>query len=305
MHWLTAVLICLETILFFIQLYHFLNRPNDQQRGLYLVLLFLLLHFNIANGLFPDPTFPLNIKFQYMLAYGFAYLMGAYQPFYLYKAYRLKRLRWWATWGSLLFILLPYGIFNVIAYDVNGSITLDKQIGVIIPGVYGLVVLAVMLRAIRLKYQEKGNKRLYVCELVVWASFLPWEAMTAFAFITAPQWLKLLMGNIGWLIITFVQFGIGIKVSRKENHHYRELTASVSEADFVEGCRMLGLSDREIDVAVLRLKGMSRQEIADKLFISPHTVKTHITNINEKTGAGNTNELIRAVLVALDKQNRN
>lgn len=44
------------------------------------------------------------------------------------------------------------------------------------------------------------------------------------------------------------------------------------------------LSDREIDVLKLLVTGHSNKEIADKLFISIHTVISHRKNISMKTG---------------------
>lgn len=44
------------------------------------------------------------------------------------------------------------------------------------------------------------------------------------------------------------------------------------------------LSNREIDVLVALVKGMTNKEISDKLFISVHTVITHRKNIVRKTG---------------------
>ncbi|MEL7005489.1 MAG: LuxR C-terminal-related transcriptional regulator, partial [Bacteroidota bacterium] len=41
----------------------------------------------------------------------------------------------------------------------------------------------------------------------------------------------------------------------------------------------LGMSRREYDVLELMAQGMSNQEIADKLFISLNTVKTHSSNL--------------------------
>ncbi|WP_420318641.1 response regulator transcription factor [Ekhidna sp.] len=44
----------------------------------------------------------------------------------------------------------------------------------------------------------------------------------------------------------------------------------------------LGLSKREIEVLDLMAQGYSNQEIADKLFVSLNTAKTHISNIYSK-----------------------
>lgn len=46
----------------------------------------------------------------------------------------------------------------------------------------------------------------------------------------------------------------------------------------------MGLTKREIEVALLILKDLSNVEIATELFISETTVKRHITNIFKKVG---------------------
>lgn len=52
------------------------------------------------------------------------------------------------------------------------------------------------------------------------------------------------------------------------------------------------LSVREIEVLGLVMLGYTTKEIADRLFISYETVKSHRKNILEKTGAKNTASLI-------------
>jgi DNA-binding NarL/FixJ family response regulator len=51
------------------------------------------------------------------------------------------------------------------------------------------------------------------------------------------------------------------------------------------------LSKREQEVALYVAKGMSNQEVADKMFISLRTVKAHLSSIYEKTGVRNRLEL--------------
>ncbi len=53
------------------------------------------------------------------------------------------------------------------------------------------------------------------------------------------------------------------------------------------------LSDREREVLQWLSKGFSYKEIAEKLFISVETVRTHIRNIYEKLHAGNKMEALR------------
>ena len=43
-----------------------------------------------------------------------------------------------------------------------------------------------------------------------------------------------------------------------------------------------GLTPREVEVLALIATGMTNMEIAKQLFISPHTVKNHVTNIYKK-----------------------
>lgn len=58
--------------------------------------------------------------------------------------------------------------------------------------------------------------------------------------------------------------------------------------------RSAALSDRECEILEHLANGQSIEEIAGTLFLSPHTVRTHIKNILRKTGTRN-----RAHAVAL------
>ena len=51
-------------------------------------------------------------------------------------------------------------------------------------------------------------------------------------------------------------------------------------------------SDREFEIIRLIESGLNSEEIAEKLFISPHTVNTHRRNILEKTGKTHISEVI-------------
>jgi DNA-binding NarL/FixJ family response regulator len=48
--------------------------------------------------------------------------------------------------------------------------------------------------------------------------------------------------------------------------------------------RRLGITSREMDVFLLVARGFSNTEIAQKLYISPKTVETHIASLVAKTG---------------------
>lgn len=59
--------------------------------------------------------------------------------------------------------------------------------------------------------------------------------------------------------------------------------------------RLLGLTEREIELARLLASGAANKEIASALGLSPNTVRNHVHNIFEKTGARNRVELVRAL----------
>jgi DNA-binding NarL/FixJ family response regulator len=58
------------------------------------------------------------------------------------------------------------------------------------------------------------------------------------------------------------------------------------------------LSERELEIVALVAKGMSNQEIADELFISERTARTHVSHILMKLGL---DSRIQAALWALRK----
>lgn len=53
------------------------------------------------------------------------------------------------------------------------------------------------------------------------------------------------------------------------------------------------LSEREIEVITFIAEGLTSKEMADRMFISEHTIKTHRKNIFRKLKVKDTNELIR------------
>jgi len=46
-----------------------------------------------------------------------------------------------------------------------------------------------------------------------------------------------------------------------------------------------GLTHREVEILALIARGLTNPEIAEQLFLSSHTVKTHINRIFAKTGS--------------------
>jgi len=70
--------------------------------------------------------------------------------------------------------------------------------------------------------------------------------------------------------------------------------------------RFADLSLRERDVLRLIAKGLSNHEIAQRLFISPHTVKNHVSRIYQKLGVDDRTKVaiwaVRLGLVSLEAE---
>jgi ATP/maltotriose-dependent transcriptional regulator MalT len=56
--------------------------------------------------------------------------------------------------------------------------------------------------------------------------------------------------------------------------------------------KRIGISKREYEVLELIAAGLSNQDIADRLFVSTSTVKTHVSNVLGKLGASRRTEAI-------------
>jgi DNA-binding CsgD family transcriptional regulator len=87
---------------------------------------------------------------------------------------------------------------------------------------------------------------------------------------------------IGIVAVTFTALGIwaGLRLTRPKLIE-TDTKFFLDEANL----RKVGISKREYEVLELIAQGLSNQEIADKLFVSVSTVKTHAANIFAKLDA--------------------
>ncbi len=60
---------------------------------------------------------------------------------------------------------------------------------------------------------------------------------------------------------------------------------------YPDGSGKVVMTPREQEISELSAWGLSRKEIADKLFVSEHTVENHFRNIFKKTGCKKLNQL--------------
>ena len=81
---------------------------------------------------------------------------------------------------------------------------------------------------------------------------------------------------IGIIAVMFTTLGIwvGLRLTRKKT-----VATNYAFVFNANGLERLGISKRELEVLELIARGLSNQEIADKLFVSLNTVKTHVSNL--------------------------
>lgn len=95
---------------------------------------------------------------------------------------------------------------------------------------------------------------------------------------------------VGLVAILFAALGIwiGLRLTRKEavvvNPEFKFNEKEQSQRN---------ISKRELEVLELMAQGLANQEIADKLFVSINTVKTHSSNLFSKLEVGRRTQAIK------------
>ena len=99
---------------------------------------------------------------------------------------------------------------------------------------------------------------------------------------------SMLSGNleIEWAIgiVAIIFFIVGVYLNKRSLHKVPSQTETSITIDH-EKIESLGVSKREYEILELIAQGLSNKEIADQLFISENTVKTHVSNLFIKLDA--------------------
>ena len=94
----------------------------------------------------------------------------------------------------------------------------------------------------------------------------------------------------GLIALLFAALGIwlGLKLTRKTETIVVKEVLVPSSPDFTlnqQRLRELGITRRELEILELIAGGLSNREIAEKLFVSENTVKTHSSRLFDKLSA--------------------
>ena len=149
-----------------------------------------------------------------------------------------------------------------------------------------------MLNVSLIPVRPQGNRStiVYGISLAFLLFFLKWLELR---FIILDHSFEVYIGLIA-ILFTGLGIWLALKLSKpkvekvvveKEVYVERPATLQDQKAGFVLNTSLvsqLELSKRELEVLALMAEGHSNQEIAEKLFISLSTVKTHNQNLFEK-----------------------
>ncbi|WP_317206480.1 response regulator transcription factor [Allomuricauda sp. M10] len=108
--------------------------------------------------------------------------------------------------------------------------------------------------------------------------------LSRYSYVSEDISVELTIGSIA--VIFFL---VGIYINKKTLHREKSKPTQIDHKKI----EALGISKREYEVLILISKGMSNKEIADSLFVSESTVKTHVSNLLLKLDAERRTQAIK------------
>ena len=312
MHIVTFCFICVEVVIMLSLCIYRLARPDAYTTTLDICLILLLIIYNITGGLLPDPRLPGSFFVQGCIAYATGFLTPCFFPYYVYKGFHLKKMRFHAFYGVFMFLVAPYLAF-VGVFFVTGNLDNAKNI-LFIPVVYALWVLYSLATAIRYKYNGKMDTSESKEEIIVLLICLaPWVGLPFIAYFDIHQAAEVFSTNTGFLLLLALHLKRNITQLRREyerlvmserqlktwNEHLtrevekrtKEIEQLNKEEKFLLNCRQYNLTHREQEIAFMVFTGNTYKTVAEKLFISERTVAKHVQNIFDKISVSNRVEL--------------
>jgi len=270
MHIVTFIFVCIETVILFYLVIYRLARPDDKTAILNITLIFLLLIYNIAGGLLPDPNLPGSYFIQEAIAYATGFITPCYFPYYVYKAFDLKQMRFHAYKGIYLFLILPYFIF-VIAFSESGSLVYAQKF-LILPLLYAVWILYSLIKSIRLKYHNDFRNKESKSEVaVLLISLVPWIGLPFIDYYNMGQAMEATITNTGFLLLWAFQVERHIKQTRAE--HQGLIDSQLQLLDWNENLQ------KEVDKRTIELRKINEQKT--NTFVNlVHETKTPLSLLN-------------------------
>ncbi len=301
-------------------------RPSDKNRLYYSILVCLLIQYDIFSAFLPDPKIDIPVPLQKIIEFAATILVSVYLPYYFYKAFELTRLKFFASWGAVIFLLLPSTIFFLIPYYITKDFQACRKAAVVISCLYEVAFAYFLTQAIREKSSRSMNSHYKTETIGICVGVVFWviSLLVSFfekdlnAFLEPIIHLKNGSEVVAVLSTNFALLAMTILFIRhREEYQFRhalmlleevnaDLTSMVEkrtrELEMVcqdtrkhriqNNCHKFCLTSGEIRIVMLLEKGGTYKEIGGELSISEYTVKKHIGNIFDKTGVSSRRALL-------------
>ena len=182
--------------------------------------------------------------------------------------------------AGLTILLSIFTIFQLVfQFQENNFNYIDMAINFMYPALTGILSLAGIISLIFYKRASKSQK-IYSFIFVFSIPLLLLDII----FAGQKHFMLTSIAYIAYIIEIFIEVFSSATATNKNK--------IVNDSEDTEFKKQYDLTDREIEVYVLAAQGLSNHEISEKLFVSVHTVKTHLQHIFSKLDISTRYQLI-------------
>ncbi|MDB5256862.1 MAG: hypothetical protein JWM14_1557, partial [Chitinophagaceae bacterium] len=190
---------------------------------------------------------------------------------YFYKAFDLIRLRFYAFWGSILFLFLPFIILFLVPYYLTKDLDLCRKIVVVVPFFYALSFLYSLTKAIKAKNSEYKDP-IYKREILgMYIAVLFWVSLPIIVFFNGSQLLENSFANAGLVIMTLLFIHRAIFEAKQE---YTALLNSEKRLQELNESLKLKVKERTKELE------LANEQKTNTFINLAHETKTPLTLIN-------------------------
>jgi signal transduction histidine kinase/DNA-binding NarL/FixJ family response regulator len=256
------------------QVISYLSRPRDKYGLYFLLLLVLLLQNNIISGIVPDHRIHHPFYVQVLFGFGSSVLMSVYFPFYIYKFLDLKQIKFLATWGTILFLLLPYVVLFIIPVLVTHDVPFAVKLFIGPPIIYCIAFSYTFVKNIAKKMKDtirnKQDSFFKPKAISVCIALAFWLCLPFVALFDAGQVTEHAVTNAGFFVMIIAFIRSNVRASRWE--HDRLLKSEDELQKFNE------LLSQKVRERTLELEHVVEQKTTTFVNLT-HEIRTPLTLI--------------------------